>query len=87
LRRVQRLRRAEEADRRRGLREVARRLAEAYKRDPEDVLRKLLETGERIARWGLDAELRRLANEHGINEDEVRARYERALDGWQDPDA
>lgn len=38
-----------------------------------------LSVAERVQRWGLDAELRRIAQEYDVSEDEVRARYEAGL--------
>ena len=42
----------------------------------DQVLREAQEIGERILRGGLKAELRRLAQELGISEEEARVQYE-----------
>jgi hypothetical protein len=56
--------------------EIAERLAVEFDLPLDEVLREAHETGERIQRWGIDAELRRFARERGLSEDEVRAPYE-----------
>jgi hypothetical protein len=53
--------------------EKARRLAEESGTDIEDTAIELVETYQRIERYGLDAEVCRMAREFGKSEDEVRA--------------
>ena len=54
----------------------AERIAEENGLELDQVLREAHEAGERILRNGLKAELRRLAQEFGMSEEEVRADYE-----------
>ena len=54
----------------------AERFAEEHGLGIDDVLREAQEMEERIQRWGLQPELRRLAQEFGMSEEEVRADYE-----------
>ena len=54
----------------------AERIAEENGLELDQVLREAHEAGERILRNGLEAELRRLAQEFGMSEEEVRADYE-----------
>ena len=75
---AQRLRRLEEAEWDQWMYREAERLAAQDGRSVDGVLRELEESGERIARWGIDAELRLIAQERGVSEDEVRADYEAA---------
>jgi hypothetical protein len=74
----QRLRRVEEAHTDRVFRKEAERLAAKYNVDPDEVLQTIREINERVAVGGLDAELRHLAEEMGVSEEEARARYEEA---------
>jgi hypothetical protein len=71
-----RLRRLEQAHEEEVLRKEAERLAEQYGIATDEVLHRLYEITERIARDGLDAEIRRFAGEAGISEEEARAAFE-----------
>lgn len=71
------LRRLEVAEQERALIE-AERIAEEHDIGIDEVLRQAQEIGERILRGGLDAELRRFAQDYGMSEEEARARYEAA---------
>ena len=55
---------------------TAERIAEEYGVEFDQVLRELKEVCERIRRWGLQPELRRLAQELSMSEERVRALYE-----------
>ncbi|MGH7489776.1 MAG: hypothetical protein ACREMY_29855 [bacterium] len=72
-------RRLEIAEDERLVRVHARRIAEKYGVEVDKVVRRAREIGERVGRWGLDAELRRIAQAYGVEEEQVRARYEAAL--------
>ena len=54
----------------------AGRIVEEYGVELDEVLRELQEVCERNRRWGLQPELRRLAQELGMSEERVRALYE-----------
>ena len=69
------VRRLEVAEYERALIEVER-IADEYGIEFDQVLREAQEIGERILRGGLKAELRRLAQELGISEEEARVQYE-----------
>ena len=69
------VRRLEAAEYERALIEI-RRIADEYGIEFDQVLREAQEIGERILRGGLKAELRRLAQELGISEEEARVQYE-----------
>ena len=73
---AQRLQRLEALEGEQRLREVAERLATEFGVAPDDALRQLREVAARIERWGIDAELHRLAGDFGVSEVEVRARYQ-----------
>ncbi len=75
---VQRLERLEAIREGRAVYELVERIAERHGVAVDEVLRRAQEIGTRIERWGLDAELRRLARDHGLTEEEARARYEAA---------
>ncbi len=70
------LRRLEVSEQERAALIAAERIAEEQGIGIDEVLREAQEIGERIQRGGLAAELRRLAQELGISEEEVRAQYE-----------
>ena len=76
---TQRLQRLETREQEREFLEMAERLAQEFGLAPDDVLRQLRETTERIARWGIDAELRRLARDHGRAVEDVHRHYEALL--------
>ncbi len=69
------LRRLEAGEHERALSEVER-IADEYGIEFDEVLREAQEVGERVLRGGLKAELRRLAQELGISEEEARVQYE-----------
>ena len=69
------VRRLEAAEYERALIEI-RRIADEYGIEFDQVLREAQEAGERILSGGLKAELRRLAQELGISEEEARVQYE-----------
>ena len=69
------VRRLEVAEYERALIEVER-IADEYGIEFDQVLREAQEAGERILSGGLKAELRRLAQELGMSEAELRAKYE-----------
>jgi hypothetical protein len=77
--RLQRVARLEAAQWEQSIMEIAERLAAEFELPLDEVLREARETGERIERWGIDEELRLFGQQHGIGEDEVRARYAEAL--------
>ena len=52
------------------------RLADRYGLAPEEVMRETRETAARVARSGHDAEIRRMAQEFGTSEEEMRAEVE-----------
>ena len=68
------VRRLEAAEYERALIEI-RRIADEYGIELDEVLREAEEIGERVLRGGLKAELRRLAQELGISEEEARVQY------------
>ncbi len=76
---VQRLERLEAMKEGCAVYEVAERIAERHGVTPDEVLRRAEEIGTRIERWGLDAEMRRFARDHGLTEEQARARYKAAL--------
>ena len=78
MRNEQRLYRLEQAYEERVLRKEAERLAKEYGLNPDDLLRDAQAMAERVQRWGFDEEIRRFAEESGLTEEEVRARYEEA---------
>ena len=69
------VRRLEAAEHERALIEIGR-IADEYGIEFDEVLRQAEEIGERVLRGGLKAELRRLAQELGISEEEARVQYE-----------
>ena len=69
------VRRLEVAEYERALIEIGR-IADEYVIEFDEVLRQAEEIGERVLRGGLKAELRRLAQELGISEEEARVQYE-----------
>ncbi|MCH8815963.1 MAG: hypothetical protein IH957_12900 [Chloroflexi bacterium] len=69
------IRRLEADEYERAMIELAR-IAEENGLELDQVVREAYEAGERILRNGLEAELRRLALEFGMSEEEVRADYE-----------
>jgi len=73
---LQRLHRLEALEREQRLREVGERMAEEFGLPVEETVRELREVAARIDRWGIDAELRRMAADFGESEVEVRSRYE-----------
>ena len=79
----QRIARLEHVEEERELLRGAEWLAERYSLSLDEVLRSLRETSDRIDRWGLDAEVRRLAREWGKSEDEVRAELEAHTAEWE----
>jgi hypothetical protein len=79
MRNAQRLERLEQAEGERRVLRDAERLAERYGVGVDDVLREAGEIGQRVARWGVDAEVRRMAAEWGVSEDDVWARYSVAV--------
>ena len=54
----------------------AERIAEEHDVAIDEVLREAQEIGERIEREGLEAELRRFAQDSGMSEEKARALYE-----------
>jgi hypothetical protein len=78
MRSDQRLRRLEEAAWERRLRSEAERMAARMGVDAEAILRQFTEIADRIARGGMDAEIRHFADETGMSIEEARARYEDA---------
>lgn len=60
----------------------AERIAEEFGVELDQVLRELQEVCERIERWGLQPELRRLAQELGMSEERVRALHEAGMDKY-----
>ena len=74
------VRRLEVAEQERAAVSQAERFAEEHGLELDEVLREAQEIGERILRGGLRSELRRLAHELGMNEEEVRAQYEAMLE-------
>ena len=42
-------------------------------------MRRFREVIDRVARWGMDEELRRIARRHGKGDEEARADYERIV--------
>lgn len=76
MRNDQRLRRLEEATWERRLRVEAERMAARSGVDPEVMFRQLTEIADRVARWGMDAEISLIASEFGWSEEEARARYD-----------
>jgi hypothetical protein len=79
VRNDQRLRRLEEAAWERRIRVEAERMAARSGVDPEVMFRQLTEIADRVARWGMDAEIRLLASELEWSEEETRARYDAEL--------
>jgi HD-like signal output (HDOD) protein len=73
---AQRLARLEIVEQERVVYELAERIAERHGVPVDQVLHRAQEIGGRIEHWGFDAELRRLARDHGLTEEEARARYE-----------
>jgi hypothetical protein len=73
-----RLRRLEEGEWDQRLYREAERMAKQHGRDPDLVLRELQEIAERVQRWGVDAEVRRFADESGLSEDKARALFDSA---------
>jgi uncharacterized protein YukE len=71
-----RLRRLEAVEYEQQLLEQGRRLAETYSIDLDAAMRELRETSERVAKYGHDSEIRRLAQEYGKTEDEIRAQLD-----------
>ncbi len=61
---------------------AAEQLAEEYGVELDQALRDLQEICERIERWGLQPELRRLAQELGMSEEKVRALHEAEMDEY-----
>ena len=76
MRNVQRLERLEHAEEERTLYRRAERIAKDFGLDADDAFRRLQEVAARVERWGIDAELRAIAREHGLSEEKVRADYE-----------
>ena len=72
----QRPRRLEAIGREQLVHEEARRLAEESGRDVEETTIEFVESYQRIARYGMDAEVRRLAREFGMTQEEARAAFE-----------
>jgi HD-like signal output (HDOD) protein len=73
---AQRLARLEIAEQERVVYELAERIAERHGVPVDQVLHRAQEIGARVEHWGLDAELRRMARDHGLTEEDARARYE-----------
>ena len=61
---------------------TAERIAEEYGVELDEVVRELQEVCERIRRWGLQPELRRLAQELGMSEERVRALHEAEMEKY-----
>ena len=61
---------------------AAEQLAEEYGVELDQALRDLQEICERIERWGLQPELRRLAQELGMSEERVRALHEAEMEKY-----
>jgi HD-like signal output (HDOD) protein len=80
---AQRLQRLEIAEQERVVYELAERIAERNGVTPDEVLHLAQEIGERIERWGLDAELRRFVRDHGLTEEEARARIDAAREKYE----
>ncbi len=76
---VARLQRLERAEGDRHARAVAERIAERHGLTVDVVWRMVEDIGRRVARWGIDGELKRMAVEYGWTEDEVRERYAEAV--------
>ena len=76
---VQRLERLEAASTEAFYRQWADRLSEKWGIPAERLFHKFLEIGDRIERWGLDEELRRLAGRCDWTEEEAREHFEKAL--------
>ena len=72
------LRRLEIVEQERAALIEAERIAEEHGVGIDEVLHEARVIGERIRRGGLEAELRRFAQEHGMSEEEARAHYEAA---------
>ncbi len=70
------LRRLEIAEQERATLIQAERIAEEHDVAIDEVLREAQEIGERIEREGLEAELRRFAQDSGMSEEKARALYE-----------
>ena len=79
MRSRERLRHLEEMMFDRWLLREAERMAKEHGLDTQVVFRQCKETVERVERWGWEAELRRLAREFGVSDEQVRADYEAAL--------
>ena len=76
---AQRLERLETASTEAAYRRCADRLAGELGVPAEQLMHELIETDERIERWGLDEELRRIASERGWTEEDAREHFEDAL--------
>ena len=76
---AQRISRLEDVEYERELRWRAERLAERYGLSVDDAVRRFREVIDRVARWGMEEELRRIARQHGKSEEEARADYERIV--------
>lgn len=74
-----RLHRLEALEEERQVFDTAERLAVEYDVPLEDLLRQIRDTTARIARWGIDAELRLIARDMGRPEEAVRREYEALL--------
>ncbi len=73
------IRRLEADEYERAMIELAR-IAEEHGLELDQVVREAYEAGERVLRWGPQRELRRIAQEFGMSEEEVRADYEAQLE-------
>jgi len=71
-----RLRRLEAIEEEQAIIAHAQRLAERHGLDVEAVMEDVRETAQRVARYGHDAEIRRLAQEFGKTEEDIRAQLD-----------
>jgi hypothetical protein len=82
MKNAQRLDRLEQQEAQQRVLRNAERIADRYGVDPEDVLCQAGAIARRIERWGVEAEVRRLATTYGVSEDDVWERYSIALASW-----
>ena len=74
-----RLQRLERVEGERQVDEMVRRLAERHGLAPDEIRRHAEEMRDRIARWGIEGELRSMAEEYGWNEVEMHKQYAQSV--------